>query len=221
MLSVEDSGPGLADADRSRLGDRFFRVSGTAESGSGLGWSIVQRIVDLHAAAVNVRRSGALGASKSRSNGTRSAFDLKRRGACARVAPASGDPHPDAGVRLGQATEPLRLDDAARLLDAQLVVTGTHRTRDMACWIPRGVARAGRAYHEPFHVASGERGLIHLARRFVFNVLPQARETIHLLVRNAGARLHQVHTVDAGTRSGQRHRDPEAARSPSFAGATG
>ncbi|WP_250442044.1 ATP-binding protein [Caballeronia sp. AZ1_KS37] len=64
VLSVEDSGPGLADADRSRLGDRFFRVSGTAESGSGLGWSIVQRIVDLHAAAVNVRRSSDLGGLK-------------------------------------------------------------------------------------------------------------------------------------------------------------
>lgn len=61
MLSVEDSGPGVADADRLKLGERFFRVSGTAESGSGLGWSIVQRIVDLHAAVVNVRRSSALG----------------------------------------------------------------------------------------------------------------------------------------------------------------
>jgi two-component system sensor histidine kinase QseC len=61
VLSVEDSGPGLADADRPRLGERFFRVPGTAESGSGLGWSIVQRIVDLHAAVVNVRRSSALG----------------------------------------------------------------------------------------------------------------------------------------------------------------
>jgi two-component system sensor histidine kinase QseC len=56
-LSVGDSGPGLADADRSRLGERFFRVPGTSESGSGLGWSIVQRIVDLHAAKVDVRRS--------------------------------------------------------------------------------------------------------------------------------------------------------------------
>ncbi|MBB5502413.1 two-component system sensor histidine kinase QseC [Paraburkholderia sp. MM5384-R2] len=61
VLSVEDSGPGIADADRPRLGERFFRVSGTAESGSGLGWSIVQRIVDLHAATVNVRRSKTLG----------------------------------------------------------------------------------------------------------------------------------------------------------------
>lgn len=60
-LSVGDSGPGLADADRSRLGERFFRVPGTTESGSGLGWSIVQRIVDLHAATVDVRRSKSLG----------------------------------------------------------------------------------------------------------------------------------------------------------------
>jgi len=61
VLVVEDSGPGLADADRPRLGERFFRAPGTAESGSGLGWSIVQRIVDLHAATVNVRRSKSLG----------------------------------------------------------------------------------------------------------------------------------------------------------------
>ena len=61
VLLVEDSGPGLADSDRPRLGERFFRVPGTAESGSGLGWSIVQRIVDLHSAAVNVRQSRALG----------------------------------------------------------------------------------------------------------------------------------------------------------------
>ncbi|MBP0593392.1 sensor histidine kinase N-terminal domain-containing protein [Paraburkholderia sp. LEh10] len=61
LLIVEDSGPGLADADRPRLGERFFRVRGTTESGSGLGWSIVQRIVALHAATVNVRRSKRLG----------------------------------------------------------------------------------------------------------------------------------------------------------------
>jgi two-component system sensor histidine kinase QseC len=61
VLSVEDSGPGLPDADRERLGERFFRVPGTAESGSGLGWSVVQRIVGLHAATVRVCRSETLG----------------------------------------------------------------------------------------------------------------------------------------------------------------
>lgn len=61
LLSVEDSGPGLTDSDHQRLGERFFRVPGTAESGSGLGWSIVRRIVDLHAGTIKVCRSKALG----------------------------------------------------------------------------------------------------------------------------------------------------------------
>lgn len=60
-LAVEDSGPGLADADLARLGQRFFRVAGSEASGSGLGWSIVRRIADLHSARVLVERSAALG----------------------------------------------------------------------------------------------------------------------------------------------------------------
>jgi two-component system, OmpR family, sensor histidine kinase QseC len=61
VLTVEDSGAGLSDADRARLGERFFRVLGHAESGSGLGWSIVQRIAAVHGAVVHVDRSPALG----------------------------------------------------------------------------------------------------------------------------------------------------------------
>ena len=60
-LRVEDSGPGLSDSDRQRLGDRFFRVPGSAESGSGLGWSIVRRIARAMAATINVEQSLALG----------------------------------------------------------------------------------------------------------------------------------------------------------------
>lgn len=61
VLAVEDSGPGLADADLARLGQRFFRVTGAEPSGSGLGWSIVQRIAEVHGADVTVARSAALG----------------------------------------------------------------------------------------------------------------------------------------------------------------
>lgn len=61
VLTVEDSGPGLPDADLARLGQRFFRVAGNEASGSGLGWSIVRRIADLHRAQVAVRQSAALG----------------------------------------------------------------------------------------------------------------------------------------------------------------
>nr|WP_316644643.1 ATP-binding protein [uncultured Roseateles sp.] len=60
-LSVEDSGPGLAEADRRRLGERFFRAIGSGESGSGLGWSIVQRIAAAHGLLVQIEASAALG----------------------------------------------------------------------------------------------------------------------------------------------------------------
>ncbi len=58
---VADSGPGLSEADQARLGERFFRVLGTDQPGSGLGWSIVRRIADLHALTIEVSRSPALG----------------------------------------------------------------------------------------------------------------------------------------------------------------
>ena len=61
LLRVEDSGPGLSDEQRSHLGERFFRVLGTAAPGSGLGWSIVRRIAAVHGAQVTTARSAALG----------------------------------------------------------------------------------------------------------------------------------------------------------------
>jgi two-component system sensor histidine kinase QseC len=61
VLSVQDSGPGLADADRARLGERFFRVPGSPESGSGLGWSIIRRIAAVHDLALQVEVSAELG----------------------------------------------------------------------------------------------------------------------------------------------------------------
>jgi len=60
-LTVEDSGPGLSDADLTRLGERFFRVLGNGADGSGLGWSIVQRIACAHWAQLRVQRSPSLG----------------------------------------------------------------------------------------------------------------------------------------------------------------
>jgi len=51
-LAVVDTGPGIPEAERSRVFDRFHRVLGTGEEGSGLGLSIVRRIADLHRARV-------------------------------------------------------------------------------------------------------------------------------------------------------------------------
>lgn len=61
VLQVDDSGPGLSDADMAHLGERFFRVLGTEQTGSGLGWSIVRRIAAVYQAQVAVQRSGLLG----------------------------------------------------------------------------------------------------------------------------------------------------------------
>ena len=47
-IAVRDDGPGVDAASRQRLTERFFRVLGQEEGGSGLGLSIVQRIADLH-----------------------------------------------------------------------------------------------------------------------------------------------------------------------------
>ncbi len=61
VLRVDDSGPGLSDEQRSHLGERFFRVLGTAAPGSGLGWSIVRRIAAVHGSTIETARSEALG----------------------------------------------------------------------------------------------------------------------------------------------------------------
>jgi two-component system sensor histidine kinase QseC len=51
-LRVGDNGPGVPPPALARLGERFFREPGSAETGSGLGLSIVRRIAELHAASV-------------------------------------------------------------------------------------------------------------------------------------------------------------------------
>ena len=65
VLTVEDSGPGIAPENRQRVFDRFFRATDTAlESGSGLGLAIVKVIADRHGAALALGRSERLGGLK-------------------------------------------------------------------------------------------------------------------------------------------------------------
>jgi len=52
-VTVSDQGPGIAPGERTRIGQRFYRVTGTGETGSGLGISIVRRIVEIHGAQLN------------------------------------------------------------------------------------------------------------------------------------------------------------------------
>jgi len=60
-LRIADSGPGLSDINRARLGERFFRVLGSDQPGSGLGWSIVQRIAQRHSLYLDTARAPQLG----------------------------------------------------------------------------------------------------------------------------------------------------------------
>ncbi|HEY5582643.1 MAG TPA: ATP-binding protein [Rhodoferax sp.] len=61
LLTVDDSGPGVAAEDCQRVLDRFYRVAGTEGSGSGLGLAIVKTIADLHQATLSIDRSESLG----------------------------------------------------------------------------------------------------------------------------------------------------------------
>ncbi|MEO6321270.1 MAG: ATP-binding protein [Polaromonas sp.] len=65
VLTVEDSGPGIAPENRPRVFDRFFRASDTAqETGSGLGLALVKVIAERHGATLALGSSARLGGLK-------------------------------------------------------------------------------------------------------------------------------------------------------------
>ncbi len=53
-LTVSDKGPGIPTAERERIFERFYRIQGSEEPGSGLGLSIVRRIAERHGAGVSI-----------------------------------------------------------------------------------------------------------------------------------------------------------------------
>lgn len=54
VLSVTDNGPGIPEELRSRVFERFYRVTGTKTTGSGLGLGIVLQIAKLHKAKIQL-----------------------------------------------------------------------------------------------------------------------------------------------------------------------
>jgi len=61
VLTIDDSGPGIAAQDGQRVLDRFYRVSGAQGNGSGLGLAIVKTIAHLHHATLSIDSSASLG----------------------------------------------------------------------------------------------------------------------------------------------------------------
>jgi two-component system sensor histidine kinase QseC len=54
-LEVRDTGPSIPVAEREQVLQRFYRISGSGEQGSGLGLSIVRRIAELHGASLELK----------------------------------------------------------------------------------------------------------------------------------------------------------------------
>jgi two-component system OmpR family sensor kinase/two-component system sensor histidine kinase QseC len=54
LLRVDDSGPGIAQSERRRVFDRFYRRAEAGEAGSGLGLAIVESVALMHRASVRL-----------------------------------------------------------------------------------------------------------------------------------------------------------------------
>jgi two-component system OmpR family sensor kinase len=54
VLEVEDTGPGIPEAERERVFDRFHRGEGAAGGGSGLGLAIARRIAERHGGRISL-----------------------------------------------------------------------------------------------------------------------------------------------------------------------
>ncbi len=54
-LEVVDGGPGIPEAERGRVFDRFYRRGDASRSGSGLGLAIVKAVADRHGASIALR----------------------------------------------------------------------------------------------------------------------------------------------------------------------
>jgi len=65
-FSIEDSGPGIAASERSKVLERFYRIAGTPGEGSGLGLAIVREVVDRHGGDLEIGASGELGGASIR-----------------------------------------------------------------------------------------------------------------------------------------------------------
>jgi two-component system OmpR family sensor kinase len=65
-LVVEDSGPGIPEAERTRVLDRFYRLPDAPSTGSGLGLAIAQSVAQMHGGALRLDASPTLGGLRVR-----------------------------------------------------------------------------------------------------------------------------------------------------------
>ncbi|MCX7164075.1 MAG: ATP-binding protein [Rhodocyclales bacterium] len=64
VVEVSDDGPGIPEAQRERVFERFYRIAGHEKPGSGLGLAICRRVAELHDARIAITGGpGGLGVS--------------------------------------------------------------------------------------------------------------------------------------------------------------
>src|SRR3546814_9183398 len=59
LLHIVDSGPGIPEDLQARVFDRFFRVLGNEDEGSGLGLALVKEVADHHLASIEFQTGRA------------------------------------------------------------------------------------------------------------------------------------------------------------------
>jgi two-component system sensor histidine kinase TctE len=55
LLSVTDRGPGIPDAEKPLVFERFYRSPGNSRSGSGLGLAIAEEVAGHHRASLRLK----------------------------------------------------------------------------------------------------------------------------------------------------------------------
>jgi two-component system sensor histidine kinase TctE len=77
VLQVEDTGPGIPEAERELVFQPFYRALGTQVDGSGLGLAIVREIAQQHSATLTVEDARPRGAAAAAGQGPGTRFTVR------------------------------------------------------------------------------------------------------------------------------------------------
>jgi signal transduction histidine kinase len=58
-LAIEDNGPGIAEDERQRVFERFYRIANSEQDGCGLGLSIAKEIAARHEADLELHSTAS------------------------------------------------------------------------------------------------------------------------------------------------------------------